>query len=243
MADKKHNFTRTEIIAGLLVITAGLVLAFFIAIVIGWRPQAAEATYHAQFTNIAGLNDGAEVRFGGVIVGFVDSIEPNQNDRSKIDVAVLIDGDTPVNADSIATVEQVTLTAAKHVEISTGSSDAELLPSGSDLRSVTKAGGFIDLPDLTGLVASAEEMLDDVITFLGIDTAEKEAAAGGPELVDFATIARDLQGTLDEGTNLVTDLRTVVEEQKPVIEEALEKLPETRTECAGPADAGQRCVG
>jgi len=226
MADKKHNFTRTEIVAGALVITAGLVLAFFVGIAIGWRPQAAESRYYAKFHNIAGLNDGAEVRFGGVIVGFVDRIEPDPNDRSMIEVAVLIDGDTPVNTESVATVEQVTLTAAKHVEISTGAADAELLPSGETLRSVTKTGGFIDLPDLTDLVAGAEEMLDDVITFLGVDKVENEARAGGPELVDFATIARDLKTTLGESEGLLTDLRNVVEEQKPTIEEALERLPE-----------------
>jgi len=224
MAAKKHDFSATEIKAGLLVLVSVLVLFGFIAVIGGLRPPAEMQEYHALFRNITGLNLGADVRFGGVKVGRVTEIIPAPEDQSQIRVTAAIAPDTPVNTATVATIEQITLTAEKHLELSTGDPQAALLPDGALVKSVTKTGGLVEMPDLGGVITRVEGLLDDLGLFLGVEEAQELEARGEQEFAKVTRIAADLRKTLDEGTGFVQDLRGVVEEQRPNINEIMEKV-------------------
>ena len=140
MPAKQHDFTATEIKAGILVLVSLIVLVGFLAAVRGCRPKDdSERLYYAVFSDISGLNRGADVRFGGVLVGRVTAIEPDPDDRASIRVRARVVGHVPVNQGSVATIEQITLTAEKHLEISTGAADEPLHKNGDTLNS--SAGG------------------------------------------------------------------------------------------------------
>jgi len=124
MPAKQHDFTATEIKAGIMVLASLIILVGFLVAIRGCRPQDETAkTFYAVFTDISGLNRGADVRFGGVQVGKVTAIEPDPDDRTHIRVTAVIEGYVPVNHGSIATIEQVTMTTEKHLEISTGGAE------------------------------------------------------------------------------------------------------------------------
>ena len=87
MPAKQHDFTATEIKAGILVLVSFFILVGFLVAIRGCRPQDESAkTFYAVFTDISGLNRGADVRFGGVRVGKVIAIEPDPEDRARIRV-------------------------------------------------------------------------------------------------------------------------------------------------------------
>ena len=222
MSEKQSNFTAVEIRAGALVLVSLFILVLFVATVRGCRPKDETAKqFLATFTDIAGLNSGADVRFGGVRVGDVVSIEPDPEDRSAIRVAVEVAGNVPVNQGSVASIQQVSLTAEKHLEITTGDPDAALHSSGDTLASRTGSGGFVDIPDLEGLTKRLEVMLDSATALLGGTPVGGEVAKGE---VDLADVAKSLQTTLDESTNTVRGVGLLFEENRRGIDEVITKL-------------------
>jgi phospholipid/cholesterol/gamma-HCH transport system substrate-binding protein len=224
MPAKKHDFSATEIKAGIFVVLSVLVLLGFIAAIRGMRPPEETRTYVALFRNTAGLNLGADVRFGGVKVGRVSQVAPDTDDRSQIRVEATVAPNTPVNTETVATIEQITLTAEKHLELSTGDVEAELLPDGAVVKSVTKSGGLVELPDMEGVITKVEDLLDDLMAFLGVDEAQELEAQGEEEFAKVTRVTADLRETLDEGTALVQDVRNVIEEQRPNITEITGKV-------------------
>lgn len=105
-------------------ITAGL--AGLIAVT--GRGEATE-TYHAEFTNVAGLKFGSQVRYEGFPIGQVAGITPRPDGstmRFRVDLA-LREG-WPVPADSIAAITSSGLLTAKTVDIRAGLSSDRLAP-------------------------------------------------------------------------------------------------------------------
>ncbi len=221
MAAKKDDFTATEIKAGMLVLVSIAILLAFVAGIRGCRPPDASARiFYASFTDIGGLNNRADVRFGGVKVGQVIAIEPDLDNRSMIRVTSEVAGNVPVNSASVATIAQITLTAEKHLEISTGDATAELLRSGDALAAHTGTGGFVDIPDLDGMVARMEVLLDSVTLLVG------GSPVGGADrdIVDFAEVAAALQATLDESGGTFREVNGVIAENRDGLNEVIERL-------------------
>lgn len=196
MATKKYSFTQTEITAGLMVIISLAVAVAFVVVIERLQPEPERKVLYARFTSTVGLGNNAVVRFGGVEVGRVAAVTYDPDDQSRILVEARVDPRAPVNASSIATIEQVGLTSEKHLEISTGTPDAALLPDGGDMRVVNSGYGFIDIPDVDGLVGGSEQLIADVRDFLGVEAAKKAEAAGGDEMASIERIAADVRAFL-----------------------------------------------
>jgi phospholipid/cholesterol/gamma-HCH transport system substrate-binding protein len=93
------------------------------------------ARYNVFFTgSVAGLGVGGDVRFNGIKVGSVTHIVIDRDDTSRVRVTIEIGADTPVRADSEATLQLQGITGVSFVQIAPGSKAAALLPvvAGSD---------------------------------------------------------------------------------------------------------------
>lgn len=194
--ERKHDFTVKEIQAGALVLLSAVVLLGFLAVINGYRPPEEMRVYHAKFSNTIGLKKGAEVRFGGMLAGRVDTIAPDTKDQTQIVVSAKVQPSIPVNAESIATIETLSLTAEKHLEISTGTGDAARVADGAELKSVTKSGGFIDIPNVDGLVSGSEDLISDLRDLLGVKKALEQEAASGEEMARLTAITQDVRDLL-----------------------------------------------
>lgn len=240
MPAKSHDFTSTEIKAGILVIVSVVILIGFVVAIRGCRPRDdSDKVYYATFSDIGGLNRGADVRFGGVKVGRVSAIEPDPRDWSRIRVTARVRGDVPVNHGSVASIEQVTLTTEKHLEISTGDGGQPLHASG-DTLAARPTGGFMDVPDLGGVAQRLEAALDGVITLLGVERAREQSPTGDPELVDLAHLFGSLERTLDESTMAVGSVNSVIAENRAGLREVVTRLialEVAATELVGQLDA------
>ncbi len=231
MPAKQHDFTATEIKAGIMVLASLIILVGFLAAIRGCRPKDETAkTFYAVFTDIGGLNRGADVRFGGVRVGKVTAIEPDPDDRARIRVTAVVNGNVPVNHGSIATIEQVTMTTEKHLEISTGGAEQPLHETG-DLLTSSGGGGLFDVPDLGGVTTRLETMLDGINVLLGVSEAGE--GTGDPEAVDLAEVLASLKTTLDEGAEVARGAGAVIDDNRAGIEQIVTRLAaleETATE-------------
>jgi len=221
MPSSRQEFTATEIRAGFLVMASLVILALFLVVLSGWRPGDPSArTFVTSFTDVAGLAPGASVRFGGVEAGRVTAVEPDPEDRSRIRVTVVVRSGVPVNGDSVASIGQVSLTSEKHLEISTGSRDAPLLADGAVLKSGPSTGGLIDMPEMEGVVARLESLLDGLNALVGGGPAE----GGTPDAVDLPSLFGSLKTTLDEGAGTARRMNTILDENHEAMGEVLEKL-------------------
>jgi ABC-type transporter Mla subunit MlaD len=163
-------------------------------------------------------------------VGKVTAIEPDPDDRARIRVTAVVNGNVPVNRGSIATIEQVTMTTEKHLEISTGGTEQPLHETG-DLLTSSGGGGLFDVPDLEGVTTRLETMLDGINVLLGVGGTKD--GAGDPDAVDLAEVLASLKTALDEGAEVARGAGAVIDDNRAGIEEIVTRLAaleETATE-------------
>ncbi len=225
MPAKKHNFTLAEIRAGAMVLAALAIFIVFVGAIEGYRPKGHNQTFLCYFKDTLGLNRGADVRFGGVLVGRVDSIAPDEKRPSLIRVEIVVPPELRINKECTAYVSQTTLTADKHLEIGTGTEEAVRLPSGSEIP--VREG---DLINSAGQVAgSLKDVLEDVRSLLGVENA-KEKAQEGELPTTVASLFDGLDKAVREGTDLVTDTREIVgnhKEDLTVVVQRIKKIEDS----------------
>ena len=138
-----------------------IVLALIILVVgiflIGNKDFLFSSTYvlKSEFQTVGGLNNGAEVRIGGIHEGTVKRIElPSQPD-GKMTVVMNLRNPTRhvIKKDSVAAIKTEGLLGDKYVEISFGSTGAPSVNNGDTIQSEPP----IDIADL---VKKANQLLD-----------------------------------------------------------------------------------
>src|ERR1700679_1475739 len=121
----------------------GLFIAVTLAIlvagifVIGNTETLFESTYRvkAEFKNVAGLSNGADVRVGGIHEGTVRKIELPKHPDGKGTVVMDLERATRaiVKKDSLAAIKSEGLLGDKYIEVSFGSDEAEQLQNGETI--------------------------------------------------------------------------------------------------------------
>lgn len=118
------------IVATLLIFAAGI---FWI----GSKRFVFTPTYqlNADFQNVAGLNDGAEVRVGGIHQGTVKRIDLPHRPGDKVRVLMDLKGVTRevIRRDSLAAIRSEGLVGDKYVEISFGSEQSPRVRNGDTI--------------------------------------------------------------------------------------------------------------
>jgi len=111
--------------------------------------------HRAYFKFAGGVQPGAPVRFGGLLVGKVERVRWDPGDSTRIEIEVKVNRDAPLKTDSVAKISTLGPLTDNYIEISTGSQRAELAPPGSALLSAEAFG----LPQLGD---AAQALLPDV---------------------------------------------------------------------------------
>src|SRR6266567_3399429 len=150
---------------GLFIVGALLVLGAA-SFLIGSKQLRFRPTYRitALFPNVAGLEEGADVRVGGTHQGTVRQIDlPKQRDGQ---VVVVMDLEprtrSVVNEGSVAVVKSEGLLGDKYVEISFGAENAPGIKNGDTIRSEPPID-FSDLIKKTNrILASADDAMHNV---------------------------------------------------------------------------------
>jgi phospholipid/cholesterol/gamma-HCH transport system substrate-binding protein len=124
---------------------------------IGSRESMFRSSYEvrADFDNVAGLNEGADVRVGGLRKGSVKNIQLPKRADGKVVVLMGLEKETQsiVKMDSVADIKSEGMLGDKYIEISFGSMDAEKLRGGETIGSRAP----LDISDLFG---KANQILD-----------------------------------------------------------------------------------
>lgn len=133
-----------EVKAGLLVVAGFITFIIFIVAITGIDWERKDKTYTARFSYIGGIDRGAMVRYGGLLVGSVTALYLAPDNNTEIEVELTVDARTPVRKNSVASIASISIMSEYYIEISPGGSSEELLESGKRLISR-------DVPPLTRL--------------------------------------------------------------------------------------------
>lgn len=110
-------------------------------------------------TAVTGLREGSAVRYSGVRVGEVISVDLDPDRPTAIRVAIEVQKRTPVRADSLATLELEGLTGGRYVQLSGGApGEPPLLPPPGRERAEIPAG----TSSIEQVLEGAPEMLENV---------------------------------------------------------------------------------
>ena len=169
--------------------------------------------YYLTSMNVGGLNEGNPVRLNGVAVGLVEKIElPQDADEKELRIEISIEKRyaTRIREDSLARIRTLGLLGDKYIEVTSGSSDAEIIPPGG--RIPTQPATNVDK-----LITSGEDVVDN--------------------LVAISHSFRNILSRVDRGEGLVGELTSEDEQLSTSLRNALvsiEELANTLEDGDGP---------
>jgi phospholipid/cholesterol/gamma-HCH transport system substrate-binding protein len=190
--------------------------------------------YRAAFKNVAGLNLGDEVRYGGLIVGSVTRLRLDPEDPTRIDVTFRVRPQTPLRVDTYATITQVGLLGQPYLNLEAGLPTAAVLPPRSRVPTrdnltfqdaMSRLAVFLDRADtlLHGVERIAASSPWDRIdrTLTRVDALLSNAAAGSGRVIDNLDQATlQLARMLDRTEGLIGSLDTAFRDASPGLRQA-----------------------
>lgn len=116
-------------------IATSLLLVGVLAIFIGPKLKGKGDTYWIHFKDISvnGINEGSDVKYQGVKIGVISSIEVNTDDMSTILVYVEIKRGFPVKTGMRAKLQYTGITGFRFIEVYGGENSADTLEPGSEI--------------------------------------------------------------------------------------------------------------
>lgn len=187
------------------------------------------AYYDIRFSSVSGLGNASDVRFSGLPVGQVVDVRLSPDRDGTILVRVEVAAETPVRADSIATIEAQGVTGVSYVSIEPGRPEAPLLaPTEEDPIPEINAGRST----LQTLTEDAPELVSETLRVV-----EELADLFGPEsqariqriLINIETASEDFATTLDDFSAVattVTDFAAEISRFNATLEQATGDLSE-----------------
>ena len=223
--------------------------AVFIALVAFARYPgflAGGTEYRAAFKSVAGLNRGDEVRYGGLLVGTVTKMELDPVDPTHVLVRFSVRENTPVTADTRASVAQVGLLGEPYLDLAPGRMGTARAPEGTRLptsetlsmqEAMTRLARFIDRSDtlmtrLQGLDMDAPLARLDRTLARVEKLVESTGQRSDRVLAQVETAGQQLSGVLARSDRLISALDTTVRTAGPGLadtqREAVAALREAR---------------
>jgi phospholipid/cholesterol/gamma-HCH transport system substrate-binding protein len=120
---------------GAFVVICAVILTATVYYVSYVRFKGARVPFRTYLRDAEGMEPGTQVLFGGITVGKVTSVKPDEVDPTRIQISLDVRQGTPLNAKSLAQVGSVSLMSDPVLAISTGSNAAPRLQPGSVIPS------------------------------------------------------------------------------------------------------------
>ena len=203
--------------------------------------------YRAVFANVAGLNRGDEVRYGGLLVGTVTEIELDTVDQTLVAVEFSVRKNTPVAIDTRATISQLGLLGQPYLSLTPGREGTQAAPPGSTLRTdetlslqdaMTKFARFVERSDT--LLSTVERLAagtNPIETFdRTLERVERLVATTDTStqrvMVQFEDVTQQLSDVLARTDRVLSIVDTTLRDAGPGLasaqQEAVAALRETR---------------
>ena len=180
------------------------------------------AYYDVRFTSVSGLSRASEVRFAGLPVGQVVDVRLSPDGDGTVLARLEVAGETPVRADSIATIESMGVTGVSYVGISAGDPQAPLLrddetipeiPAGrSVLQSITE-----DAPEIVAEALAVMQKIGEILNEENqqkvqdiLDNLAQSSGELSQALADFAVVSQTIASASVDIASFTGQLEPVI---------------------------------
>ena len=222
----------------------GIVLAFVMIFSIGGQEQLFQSQYdiYANFTDVAGLREGAPVRLAGVDVGTVSRIWfLSDLDAKMLGVELRLDSGVQerIRADSVASIKTMGVLGDKYISITMGSSHEPILGDGDYIESTDpiEIYTFLDRGDkIVKNVESITESLDTLLVFMKEEESGENVAAILENIDEIVSEVRGGEGTLHA---LIYGGKSTTEDSLSSLDSSLSRLDSILTKI----DEGEGTLG
>ncbi|MBV8672513.1 MAG: MCE family protein [Acidobacteriaceae bacterium] len=150
---------------GAFVLVCAVVLCGTVYYVSTAKFKGAHVHFRTYLRNAPGMEPGTPVLFGGITVGKVSAVRPDQTDPTEIEIAFDVKQGTPINAKSIAAIGTVSLMSSPALAISTGSNDSPRLAPGA----VVQSQETLSLDELQRKMGALADSAQSTLTAVGTD--------------------------------------------------------------------------
>ncbi len=196
METDKHYFSVGLYIIGITLVAAGF------AIWLAGTSRSDDVLYRIYFSeSVSGLIKGGAVKFRGVDVGAVDTIQIDTKDPSQIRVDVKLQRSAPVTTQTKASLKLAGITGAVFIELAGGTPDAKLL------RKVTPDGMVPIIPSEVSGIAAVVNQLPAIMDKLSRFTDQMNKLASDENV-------ESLNMLLGNTTDISSDVRDIVRNSK-----------------------------
>ncbi len=219
--ETKLNYT----LVGLFVLIMGAALgAAIFWLAVGGDPKVYDDYVVYTSESVTGLNPKAVVRYRGVEVGRVDTIQLEANNPARVEIMLQIERGVPIKEDTRATLTTQGLTGIASIELTGGSQASPRLPPnpGGEPPQIPSGPSLVTRLDnaFTTLVDRLEILLsDDNLTHLGNTLENVDRLTG-----TLADRSADLDGFITDLRSTSTALARIVNDLQPVVARAGETL-------------------
>jgi len=229
--------TRERTLVGLFVLVAGGLLLGTMVVISGGLvgPTVAHRTY---FKFAGGVQPGAPVRYGGMIVGKVQRVLVDPGDSTRIEIDIAVSRDAPIKTDSVAKITTLGPLTENYIEISTGTRQAGPAPADSVLTSeeafgLPQLGDAVQamLPDLHKALDKLDQNLDGLQTTLTrandlLNDSNRAHIAGSLSNLDHmvAEVRPKANDALDHVNGMLKDAQPKIDASLTNVQTATEKL-------------------
>ena len=202
---------------GAFVVLCAVILGATVYYVSYVRFKGARVPFRTYLKDAEGIEPGTQVLFGGITVGKVTSVAPDQIDPTRIAISLDVMQGTPLNEKSVAAVGSVSLMGDPVLAIGTGSNDAPRLRPGAVIRSQE--------------TVSLDELQRRIATLAS--TAQTTLVAVGADLNNVTQDTRQLLANLNDATGttnrkhlagILANTDTTVAQLSPQIDQISEQV-------------------
>ena len=252
--EREANYTAVGAFVLLVIAMAGLFVYWYSDA----RGHRAYTRYEMYFDgSVAGLTQGAAVRYLGVDVGRVVDMEIDPRNASRVQVIVAVDSTAPVSGGTVAELSQQGVTGVLYVDLLSQAGNRSLLEAvPSEKYPVIRSSRsnldqlLANLPELAGRATESlnriSALLDernakafsDTLANLDATTAQLPQT-----LKDLRQLATDLRGTSDEIARTATSVRTVTDGIAPPVRAAAEHIADVTRNLTVATDNLNQLIG
>jgi len=156
--------------------------------------------------SVAGLQEGSQVRYRGVLVGSVDAIELDPEDGGEARITISVNASTPIKEDTSATLEMKGVTGGTFVQLTGGSPESALL----------QPRHFGDIPVIASQASSIDALMEGASGILSPENQQN--------ISEILVSIRDLAGQLAKASPQVPETLATVREATTSLKALTEDL-------------------
>lgn len=224
---------KEEIKAGIIIVSALLMLTVIVVLVGGSSLYGKTDTYTVKVMNSAGLEPGSQVRLGGVKVGRVQNIKGPDGPGRPVTIEIGVTAGTTLYQGTTALVTQIGFVGDIYLLLSVNKASGAVIKPGSEIPAEVTIGFAEIMTRLDGLAQNVDGLVKDVDKLFSpknVAAMEKLVFSTNDAIVrgtvSIEKMAATLKGTADKLGVILDEIDGLVKSNKGEIAQVIKKARE-----------------